>query len=143
MRSCSCFGLPVEFAEWHRAVLEFVGASSLRRVDRGWSVRAGMGEGAGRLRRVCRHRLELAVDGRRDDESATRREKKTGPNPTDRGKLGTKRSLLTEGNGIPIGVAVDGANRVDFKMLRETVESIPVERPEPTRRSPQGLCLDK
>jgi transposase len=69
--------------------------------------------------------------------------KKTGPNPTDRGKRGTKRSLLTDGNGIPIGVAVAGANRVDFKMARETIESIPIERPEPTPRTPQGLCLDK
>jgi putative transposase len=69
--------------------------------------------------------------------------KKTGPNPTDRGKRGTKRSLLTDANGIPLGLAVDGANRVDFKMARETLESIPVVRPEPTRRAPQGLCLDK
>lgn len=51
--------------------------------------------------------------------------------------------MLTEGCGIPIGIAVDGANRNDFKMARETIESIPVERPEPTRRKPQGLCLDK
>ena len=28
-------------------------------------------------------------------------EEGTGPNPTDRGKKGTKRSLLTEGKGIP------------------------------------------
>jgi transposase len=69
--------------------------------------------------------------------------KKTGPNPTDRGKRGTKRSLLTETNGIPIGLAVDGANRVDFKMARQTIENIVIERPEPTRRAPQGLCLDK
>jgi hypothetical protein len=26
----------------------------------------------------------------------------TGPNPTDRGKLGTKRHVLTDGQGIPI-----------------------------------------
>ena len=26
-----------------------------------------------------------------------------GPNPTDRGKGGVKRSLLTDGNGIPLG----------------------------------------
>ena len=42
-----------------------------------------------------------------------------------------------------MGVAVDGANRNDFKMARETVESIPVERPEPTAEDPQNLCLDK
>ena len=69
--------------------------------------------------------------------------KKTGPNPTDRAKGGTKRSLLTEANGIPIGLAVDGANRHDCKMVLETIASIPIERPNPTRRSPQGACLDK
>ena len=44
---------------------------------------------------------------------------------------------------MPIGLAVDGANRNDFKMMEETLESIPVERPNPTRKNPQGLCLDK
>lgn len=44
--------------------------------------------------------------------------KKTGPNPTDRGKSGTKRSLLTDGNGIPLGVAIDGANRNDNEVGR-------------------------
>jgi putative transposase len=44
---------------------------------------------------------------------------------------------------VPIGVAVDGANRVDFKLARATIESIPVRRPKPTKRDPQGLCLDK
>lgn len=66
-----------------------------------------------------------------------------GKNPTDRGKLGTKRSLLTDGGGVPVGLAVEGANRNDFKMARETIESIPVERPEPTADKPQGMCLDK
>jgi putative transposase len=48
-----------------------------------------------------------------------------------------------EADGIPVGLAVDGANRTDMKMARETLESIPVERPEPTPGQPQGLCLDK
>ena len=69
--------------------------------------------------------------------------KKSGPNPTDRAKQGVKRSLLTEADGVPVAVAVDGANRNDFKMMKETLESIPVERPKPTRKKPQGLCLDK
>ena len=68
---------------------------------------------------------------------------RTGRNPTDRGKLGTKRSLLTEANGIPVGLAVEGANRHDKKVAEATLESIPVERPEPTQESPQGMCLDK
>ena len=54
-----------------------------------------------------------------------------------------KRSLLVEGDGIPIGVAVAGANRNDFKMARQTIESIVAERPEPTKKKPQGMCLDK
>jgi transposase len=51
--------------------------------------------------------------------------------------------VLTEAAGVPIGLAVEGANRHDSKMARATLESIPVERPEPTEKSPQGLCLDK
>ena len=38
---------------------------------------------------------------------------------------------------------MDGANRHDMKLTRATLESIPVDRPKPTKRSPQGLCLDK
>ena len=68
---------------------------------------------------------------------------KTGPNPTDRGKDGVKRSLLTEGHGVPIGLVVAGANRTDMKLVRATLESIVVERPEPTPDQPQGVCLDK
>jgi transposase len=67
----------------------------------------------------------------------------TGPNPTDRAKSGVKRSVLTEGHGVPIGLAVEGANRHDMKMVRETIESIVVARPEPSAEQPQGMCLDK
>jgi len=51
--------------------------------------------------------------------------------------------LLTEATGVPIGLAVAGANRHDSKMVKATLESIPVSRPKPTRRKPQGMCLDK
>jgi putative transposase len=66
-----------------------------------------------------------------------------GKNPTDRGKLGTKRSVLTDGGGIPIGLAVEGANRNDFKMARATLASIPIARPAPTPDKLQGMCLDQ
>jgi len=69
--------------------------------------------------------------------------KSTGPNPTDRRKSGTKRSLLVEGNGIPVGLVVDGANRHDMKLTKPTLESIVSERPEPTDDAPQNICLDK
>jgi putative transposase len=68
---------------------------------------------------------------------------KTGPNPTDRAKKGTKKSVLTDGRGAPLGLAVAGANVNDHKLMRATLESIPVGRPTPTPRAPQGLCLDK
>jgi putative transposase len=69
--------------------------------------------------------------------------KKTGKNPTDRGKRGAKRSLLVEGKGLPIGLAIEGANRNDMKLVDATLESIPVERPEPTPEEPQNMCMDK
>lgn len=69
--------------------------------------------------------------------------KKSGPNPTDRAKSGVKRSVLTEGHGVPIGLAVEGANRQDMKMVRDTFESIVVKRPKSTRKKKQNMCLDK
>jgi putative transposase len=66
-----------------------------------------------------------------------------GKHPTDRGKIGTKRSVRTDGGGVPIGLAVEGAKHHDFKMARETIARLPVKRPEPSSATPQGLCLDK
>ena len=68
---------------------------------------------------------------------------KTDPNPTDRAKSGTKRSLLTEAYGVPVGLAVAGAKVNDFKLARETLKSIPVKRPRPSRQKLHNLCLDK
>ena len=66
-----------------------------------------------------------------------------GKNPTDRGKKGTKRSVLVDEQGGPLGLVIDGANRHDTKLLRATIEAIVVDRPEPTPQQPQPLCLDK
>lgn len=65
-----------------------------------------------------------------------------GKNPTDRGKMGTKKSLIVEGNGGPLGVVIAGANVLERRMLRATIEAIVVERPEPTGEQPQHLSLD-
>lgn len=67
----------------------------------------------------------------------------TGKNPTDRGKRGVKRSLLVEGNGRPIGVAIDGANRHDKELVEATIDSLAAERPDPRPEGPQGMCPDK
>jgi len=78
----------------------------------------------------------------------------TGKNPTDRAKMGTKRSMLTDGAGIPLAVAVDGANRHDAKLLVATLEGIMVARPaaeeeeasssyqQQQQQQQQHLCLD-
>ena len=42
-----------------------------------------------------------------------------------------------------MGLALEGAKRHEMKLLRPTIESIVVERPEPTEEQPQGMCLDK
>ena len=51
--------------------------------------------------------------------------------------------MIVEVDGGPLGVVVAGANVHDTKLLQKTIESIVVDRPEPTARSPQHLCLDK
>ena len=66
-----------------------------------------------------------------------------GRNPKDRGKAGSKRSVLVDGSRGPLSVVVVGANVYDTKPLALTLESIAVERPEGGDEWPQHLCLDK
>ncbi len=67
-------------------------------------------------------------------------EKATGANPTDRGKSGTKRSVLTDGKGIPIAITIEGANRHDMKMTEATLAA---QRIIPSGPEVRNLCLDK
>ena len=70
--------------------------------------------------------------------------KKTGPNPTDRAKSGTKRSLLTDGDGVPLALAVAGANVHDMRLVPETLKGFAVRRPWPKRGGrKQHLLGDK
>jgi putative transposase len=48
----------------------------------------------------------------------------TGPNPTDRAKLGTKRSVIVDGNGIPLSLITSGANTHDSKLLEANINNI-------------------
>ena len=50
---------------------------------------------------------------------------------------------MTEADGGPLSVVLDGANRHDTKLLAQTLGAIVVERPAPTEEKPQHLCLDK
>lgn len=51
--------------------------------------------------------------------------------------------MIVEADGGPLGIVLAGANVHDTKLLQQTIESIVVERPEPTPQTPQHLCLDK
>ena len=48
----------------------------------------------------------------------------TGRNPTDRGKTGWKWSIAVDAHGIPVGWAVDAANRHDSKLVEPTLAAI-------------------
>ncbi len=66
----------------------------------------------------------------------------TGPHPTNRGKRGTKRPVLTDRRGAPLGAVISAANRNDMKVAEATLDSVVVARPQPTPAAPQHLCRD-
>ena len=49
----------------------------------------------------------------------------TGPNPTDRAKLGSKRHLICDGQGVPLAIQLTGANRNDSRQALALVDAIP------------------
>ena len=67
----------------------------------------------------------------------------TGPSPVDRGKKGTKRSVLTDQRGAPLAVEVTGANTHDKTVALATLDGTVVDRPEKVVYRLHHLCLDK
>ncbi len=69
----------------------------------------------------------------------------TGPNPVDRGEKGAKIHLITDQAGLPLSVAISGANTHDSQALRPLVRGIPPIRSRrgPRRRRPAKLHGDK
>ncbi|MFF9003043.1 IS5 family transposase [Streptomyces achromogenes] len=69
----------------------------------------------------------------------------TGPNPTDRGKLGSKIHLVCDRNGLPLSLGISGANVHDSQGLEPLVRGIPPIRSRrgPRRRKPAKLHADK
>ncbi|MFD7686821.1 IS5 family transposase [Streptomyces sp. NPDC059781] len=69
----------------------------------------------------------------------------TGPNPTDRGKLGSKIHLICDRNGLPLSLGVSGANMHDSQGLEQLVRGIPPIRSRrgPRRRRPAKLHADR
>jgi transposase len=71
--------------------------------------------------------------------------KKTGRNPTDRGKLGSKHHVITDAQGIPLATTVTGANEHDVTQLLPLVEKIPGIRGKPgqPRKRPDRIQGDR
>jgi transposase len=74
----------------------------------------------------------------------------TGSNPTDRGKLGTKRHILTDTKGIPLSVVISSASTHDTKLVTDVMDNTIIKRSSPStkrklsrKRKLQHLCLDK
>ena len=82
----------------------------------------------------------MAGYGWRDYKSASWGKKAQDQISQDRAESSTKRSILVDGKGVPLGVSVDGANRHDMKMTKATLQSIVIYRPEPTIRSKSDTC---
>lgn len=71
----------------------------------------------------------MVVNGRLHDQITTVGNKKTARNPTDRGKQGVKRSLLTNANGLPLSLVVAAANTHDIKLVADTLDALQTGRP--------------
>ncbi|WP_371583849.1 transposase [Streptomyces sp. NBC_01314] len=100
--------------------------------------------GAGRTRGPGRGGLDLGDRGR-GLRSRQKRGSLTGPNPVDRGKKGSKLHVLSDAQGIPLTVAVSGANMHDSLALKPLIRGIPAVRSRrgPRRRRPVKLRADK
>jgi Transposase DDE domain len=59
----------------------------------------------------------------------------TGPNPTDRGKRGTKYHLLVDDQGVPLAALVLAANVHDSLLLELVVDAVPPIWPPSARRA--------
>ena len=57
----------------------------------------------------------------------------TGHNPTDRSKLGTKRHILIDKDGIPLSAIITSANTHDVTVAIETVDRIVISRPSSSK----------
>lgn len=99
--------------------------------------------GAPRRRRT--DRLEPSEPGQRERPGKKGGEE-TGPNPTDRGKPGSKRHLVVDRNGLPLTVFLTAANVHDSVVFEDVLESIdPIKRRGPgrPRTRPCKLHADK
>jgi len=123
---------------WDDLLASFAGLAG------GWSLEKSLARLAGRVGPSRRRRLvsggdrQLLCAGHFWGE-------KTGPNPTDRGKNGSKRHLIVDGNGAPLAIEHTGANVHDSEMAMPLVHAIePIKRPQGRpRKRPEAVYADR
>jgi transposase len=76
----------------------------------------------------------------------------TGSSPVDRSKLGTKRHILTDKQGIPLSAVISSASTHDIKLVTDVIDNSVIKRTfvsgKPKkgikqRREYHNLCLDR
>jgi transposase len=69
----------------------------------------------------------------------------TGPNPTDRGKSGSKHHVLTDAQGIPLNATTTAANVNDVTQLLDVLVNMPPVggKPGPPRQLPERIQGDR
>jgi len=97
-----------------------------------------------RLARSRPNRL-VACGGGQQFRARVARGKKTGPNPTDRAKAGSKHQIITDAQGIPLATLLTSANTNDVTQLIPLVEAIPPVRGKPgrPRQRPESVYGDR
>jgi hypothetical protein len=118
---------------------------TIRRRVHAWAA-AGLMEQVHRLALAAYERMigldlaDLAVDG--CISKAPSGGEVAGRSPVDRGKQGLKRSMLTEGRGLPMHLVSAGANRHDSPLLGPTLAGLEQVAPL-TAAEPGAVQLDR
>jgi len=76
----------------------------------------------------------------------------TGNNPVDRSKLGTKRHILTDKQGIPLSAIISSASTHDIKLVTDVIDNSVIKRTFVSGKPKKGMkqrqkhnhiCLDR
>jgi len=124
--------------QWHDMLASSARLASCRRLAEDMAVPAGR-TGIGRCNRL------VLFGYRQLFGSSSFWGPKTGPNPTDRGKNGSKRHLIVDGQGTPLAIDHTGANVHDCEMAIPLVDAIPpVKQPRGRpRKRPDEVLADR
>lgn len=110
------------------AIMDFVVSDTTLRTRRNEWIDAGVFDGLAAEALAAYDRIlgldldHVAIDG--SLHKAPCGGEGTGKSPVDRAKIGWKWSVAADARGIPIGWAIDGANRNDLKLLDPTLDAV-------------------